>query len=378
MELEHHQLIALYGFIGALIFGAISSRTHFCTMGAVSDWVNMGSLTRFRVWFLAMAIAMFGAQAMHSTGMIDLTQSIYLSSNFAWLGHILGGFIFGIGMTIASGCGQRTLIRLGGGNLKSFVVFLVLGLSAYSTLRGLLALLRLEINDATTVDLSASGLTSQSMPEILGQLTGLSPSIALTICLVVFGGGAAVFALKDRQVWTNFDNLLAAVGIGGLIAAAWYTTGVLGFDDFDPIALEAASFIAPVGNSISYFMTYTGSTINFGIALVLGLVLGSFLYSILAGTFRIESFTDKQDLINHVVGAMMMGFGGVLSLGCTIGQGISGMSTLALGSLFTLIFIILGSAFTLKVQYYLYDDLGFGHAIKSTLRDALPGNRDDD
>ena len=277
MEFEHYQLIALYGFLGAVIFGAISSRTHFCTMGAVSDWVNMGSLTRMRVWFLAMAIALFGTQAMHLGGMIDLSQAIYLNTNLTWFGHVFGGFIFGIGMTLGSGCGQRTLIRLGGGNLKSFVVFLVLGLTAYSTLRGLFALLRLEINDPTTIDLAASGWSTQGMPEMVSQLTGMGSELATTICLVVIGGGALIFALKDKDVWTNFDNLLASIGTGLLIAGAWYTTGVLGFDDFEPIQLEAASFIAPVGNSLSYFMTYTGSTINFGIAIVLGLVVGSFL-----------------------------------------------------------------------------------------------------
>ena len=138
----------------------------------------------------------------------------------------------------------------------------------------------------------------------------MGSELATTICLVVIGGGALIFALKDKDVWTNFDNLLASIGIGLLIAGAWYTTGVLGFDDFEPIQLEAASFIAPVGNSLSYFMTYTGSTINFGIAIVLGLIVGSFLYSIIAGTFRIESFSDKQDFLNHVLGAILMGFGG--------------------------------------------------------------------
>ncbi|NKB77153.1 MAG: YeeE/YedE family protein [Gammaproteobacteria bacterium] len=342
-------------------------------MGAVSDWINMDSLTRLRVWFLAMGVAILGAQAMHFTGMLDLTQSIYLTTNFTWLGHVLGGFIFGVGMTIASGCGQRTLVRLGGGNLKSLVVFLVMGITAYATLRGLFALLRLEINGPTTLDLTEAGLSTQGIPDLLSYLTGISTEIASIICVVVIAGGAIIFALRDNEVWTRFDNLLAGIGIGLIISGAWYITGVLGYDDFDPIQLEAVSFIAPVGNSISYVMTYTGSSINFGIAVVFGLVIGAFLYSILSGTFRLESFSDKTDFINHFLGAVMMGFGGVLSLGCTIGQGISGMSTLAIGSLLTLVFIISGSAFALKMQYYLYDDLGWGHAFKSTMRDTLPG-----
>ena len=113
MELEHYQKIALYGFLGATLFGAIANRTNFCTMGAISDWINMGSLTRLRVWFLAMGVAMIGAQALHIGGAIDLAESIYLTPNFTWVGYIVGGLLFGIGMTLGSGCGQKTLVRTG-------------------------------------------------------------------------------------------------------------------------------------------------------------------------------------------------------------------------------------------------------------------------
>ncbi len=371
--MEHYQTIALYGFVGAFLFGAIGSRTQFCTMGAVSDWVNMGSLTRMRVWFLATGIAIFGAQSLQHFGLVDLSQSIYLTSNFTWLGHLLGGFLFGIGMTLGSGCGQRTLVRVGGGNLKSLVVLLVMAISAYMTLRGLFALLRLQINDPSTIDLEQSGLTTQGIPELTSHFLGLSPSIATAIVAILIGGGMIVWALRDREVRTNFDNMLAGIGIGLIIVFAWFTTGYLGFDDFDPLPTEAYSFIAPVGNALTYLMTFTGSTINFGISVVLGVLAGSFAYSIVTGNFRIESFSDKSDLINHLMGGLLMGFGGVMSLGCTIGQGISGLSTLAIGSLITLISIIAGCAFALKMQYYLYDDQGWLHALKSTLADIKPG-----
>ena len=373
MEIEHYQKIATYGFIGAFLFGAIASRTHFCTMGAISDWVNMGSLTRMRVWFLAIAIAIFGAQGLQHFGLVDLSQSIYLTTNFTWLGHILGGFIFGIGMTLGSGCGQKTLIRVGGGNLKSLVVLLVMAISAYMTLRGVLALLRLEINGPTTIDLQNSDLTTQGIPELISHFVGLSPATSTTLIACIIGGGMLLFALKDRKVWTTFDNLLAGVGIGLIIVFAWYTTGFLGYDDFDPLPVEGYSFIAPVGNALTYLMTYTGSVISFGVAVVFGLLAGSFVYSIASGNFRIESFSDKSDLINHLSGGLLMGFGGVMSLGCTIGQGITGLSTLALGSLLTLVSIIAGCAFTLKMQYYLYDEKGWWHALKSTFNDAIPG-----
>jgi uncharacterized membrane protein YedE/YeeE len=373
VELEHYQAIALYGFIGAFAFGVIANRTHFCTMGAVSDWVNMGSLTRLRVWFLAIGVCILGAQLLQHLGLVDLSESIYLSTNLTWLGHVLGGFIFGIGMTLGSGCGQRTLVRLGGGNLKSLVVLLVMAITAYMTLRGLLALVRLEINGPTTIDLADKGLSGQGIPELISSLTGISPSLGTLIVTVVIAGAMIGFALRDPEVRTGFDNLLAGIGLGLIVVLAWYTTGHLGFDDFDPLPVEGYSFIAPAGNALTYLMTFTGSTINFGIAVVFGMLAGSFAYSMVSGTFRIESFNDRSDLVNHLAGGFLMGFGGVMSLGCTVGQGITGMSTLAMGSLISIVFIILGCAFTLKMQYYLYDEKGWWHALRATFADAVPG-----
>lgn len=371
MEFEHIHKIALIGFFGAAIFGAIASRTQFCTMGAISDWINMGSLTRFRVWFLAMGLAMIVTQVMYWTGRIDLGQSIYHTTNFTWLGYIVGGLLFGVGMTIGSGCGQRTLVRLGGGNLKSLIVLIVMGLAAYMTLRGILSIVRLNINEPTTWQFADAGLASQGLHDILSRFTGLSSSTGAIVLTAFLGGAAIVFALMDRQVWARFDNLLAGIGIGVLIAGAWYTTGVIGYDDFDPTALEGVSFISPVGNTISYLMTFTGATINFGIAIVLGTLFGSFVYSLATGNFRVEGFSDTSDLLNHIVGAVLMGFGGVLALGCTIGQGITGMSTLALGSFLALGSIIVGCIFTLKVQYNLLDDLGFWKALKVSSLEML-------
>lgn len=371
MELEHYQKIALYGFLVAMVFGAIANRTHFCTMGAISDWVNMGSRTRFRVWLLAMGVAIIGTQALALSGMVDISGTIYHGTAFTWLGYLLGGFLFGIGMTIGSGCGQRTLVRVGSGNLKSLVLLIVLAISAYMTLRGLLALVRLQINDPTTIDLAEKGFSGQGFSDLISAASGLSPTLVGIMLTVIIGGGTVLYALKDRKVRSEFDNLLAGFGVGLTIVAAWYITGVIGFDDFDPIPVEGVSFISPVGNSLTYLMTYTGSTINFGIALVFGTIAGSFLYSLVTGTLRLEAFNDRGDLVNHLYGGVLMGFGGVLSLGCTIGQGISGMSTLAAGSLLALLSIIAGCVVTLKMQYYLYDEEGWWHAVKCTAADLV-------
>ncbi len=372
IEFEPYQKIALYGFLIAMAFGAIANRTHFCTMGAISDWVNMGSRTRFRVWLLAMGVALIGTQILYLNGQIELRDTIYHSPSFPWFGYIFGGLLFGVGMTIGSGCGQRTLVRVGSGNLKSLVLLLVLAITAYMTLRGLLALLRLEISEPTTVNLSERGIPSQAFGSLVGSVTGIEPLVIGIFLTILVGGGTIGYVLKDRQVRTDFDNLLAGIGIGLIIVAAWYITGVLGQDEFDPTPVEGVSFISPVGNTLTYLMTFTGSTINFGIVMVLGTIAGSFLYSFCTGTLRLESFHDRRDLLNHLYGGVLMGFGGVLSLGCTIGQGITGMSTLAPGSLMALLSILLGSVVTMKMQYYLYDGEGWLHAIKSTAVDLLP------
>ena len=368
-ELEAVQRVALWGFMGAMLFGAIGNATQFCIMGSISDWIYMGSRIRFRAWMLALGIAVFASQLMHAVGWFDLTQSIYVSPNFGWLGYIIGGVIFGIGMTLGSGCGQRTLVRTGNGNLKSLVVLLVLAITAYTTLYGLLAIIRLQGIEATSIDLSEFGLEDQSLPTLITFITGMDRDISRIGITLVISLTAFWYAFKDGDFRASTHNMIAGVMIGVLVAGAWYVTGVLGADDFDPVPLEALTFIAPVGNTISYIMTYTGAQINFGIAVVFGILAGSFLYGVITGSFRIEGFADKGDLVNHIIAGMMMGFGGVLSLGCTIGQGVSGVSTLALGSFITLAAIIFGAALTLKMQYYLLDEQGFFSAVGNTLAD---------
>ncbi len=380
MELEVVHKVALWGFLGAMVFGAVGYKTHFCIMGSISDWINMGSKTRFRAWMLALGVALLGSQAMQALGWIDLTNSIYLTTNFGWLGYVLGGFLFGVGMTLGAGCGQRTLIRVGAGNLKSLVVLLVLAITAYMTLRGLVALVRIDIVETTNIDLSQYDVADQSIATFISTFTGLAPQVALTLMACVFGFGTVWYAFKDREFRGSGDNILAGLTVGILVAGAWYVTGVIGNDDFEPVPLESLSFISPTANSLNFLMTYTGAVINFGIAVVFGMIAGSFVYSIVTGKFRVETFSTKGDMLNHLAAGVLMGFGGVLSLGCTIGQGVSGMSTLALGSLMTLVSIVFGSTLTLKIQYYLLEEEGFAYALRETFRDfrLLPAARGGD
>jgi len=372
MEWENIHVVAMYGFVLALVFGAVANKTNFCTMGAVSDWVNMGSRGRLGAWLLAMGVAIVGTQALELLGLVAVDESIYRGSTFGWLGYILGGVIFGVGMTLSGGCGQRTLVRVGSGNLKALVVFLILCISAYMTLRGLFGVFRVDYIDSQAIDLADRGIEDQGLANIIANVTGMANSTALSVVVAaVISLALIVWAVRQPGVRDDKDNLWGGIVIGLIITAGWAITGIIGYDDFDPVPIESLSFIAPSGNSLIYLMTYTGAIISFGVSIVGGIIAGSFLYSIITRKFSIETFTDKQDMINHIIGGVFMGFGGVLALGCTVGQGISGVSTLALGSFVAVISIIFGSAVTMRYQYLRMDDFGVLKSLSLAIADIV-------
>jgi len=347
-ELPVGIVVASLGFGLGIIFGATAQRTNFCTMGALSDIIFMGNWDRFRAWLLAIAVAILCSQMLHLTETINLNKSIYLTTNLGWAGAVLGGALFGFGMTLASGCGNKTLVRLGAGNMKSLVVFIFMGIFAYMTLRGFIGPARVELEGMTIIDLKAKGFSSQGMPEFLSAFIGVSENTLRWILSIGIAGGLLIFCFKDKEFRSQPFHIAAGFIIGFLVPAAWYLTGVIGNDDFDPTQLASFSFIAPTGDSIQYLMTFTGATINFGIATVGGVIVGAFLMAKARGQFKIESFTTTDDFVRHLIGSAMMGVGGVLALGCTIGQGITGISTLAIGSLIAVTSIIFGAVWGLK------------------------------
>jgi len=360
-ELTTTTIVGIGGFIIGLVFGAVVQRTNFCTMGAISDLVLMGDGRRFRAWTLAIAVAIIGTQALHFSGAIDINKSIYLTPNLGWLGAIVGGAMFGFGMTLTGGCGSKTVVRLGAGNLKSLVVAIVLGIVAYMTLRGLFALVRLQLEAASNIDLKAHGLGNQNIGEMAGALLGLPASTTRVAAAVIVAAAFLVFSFKDGAFRRSSANIAAGLIIGLTAVASWAVTGILGADDFNPVPLGSMTFVAPVAESLQYLMTFTGSTINFGIAVVGGVIAGSFLMAVATGTFQIEGFTDRGDFVHHIGGATLMGAGGVLALGCTIGQGITGMSTLALGSALAWLSILAGGYLGIK---YL-EEGSFGGAVRA-------------
>jgi len=347
-------------FAVAFVFGAIGQKTHFCTMGAVSDIVNMEDWSRMRMWLLAIGVAILGSAALHAAGLIDLNKSIYRTPNFTWLSYIVGGLCFGIGMVLASGCGSKTLIRIGAGNLKSLVVFIVLGLVAYMTMRGVFGVFRVNVLEKAAFTLPGG----QDVPALL-TAAGLQAKTAFLLAVLAIGGGLTAFCLFRRDFWT-LDNLLGGLGTGLLVVAAWYVSGHLGYVAEHPETLEEAfiatnsgrmeslTFVAPQAYTLELLMLWsdTSRTMTFAIATVLGVIAGSGAWALLTGTFRWEGFASIEDTASHLLGAALMGFGGVVVRGCTVGQGITGFSTLALGSIITFVAIVAGATATLKFQYW--------------------------
>jgi len=369
MEFGIHQQLLLSVFGIALVLGAVGQKTRFCTMGAVSDWVNMGDTGRMRSWVFAMAVALTGVVILEATGTINLSAETfppYRTANFAWLRYIVGGVMFGVGMTLASGCGNRTLVRIGGGNVKSLTVLLVAALCAYLMLwTPLFEKAFLPWIQATSINLAQHGVPSQEMGSIMAGMFGLEPSRSLNLTVSALAA-LALFAwvFKSRDFRESSDNVIGGAVVGLAVVAAWYLTGgPLGqaWKEYAEMATEIPSrvqtqsftFVAPMGDTVRYLLSPTKlSLINFGVAALAGVILGAFLYAIPSKGFRYERFFTLKDFAAHALGGALMGTGGVIAMGCTIGQAVTGVSTLALGSILAFLGMVIGSLGTMKYQYW--------------------------
>lgn len=361
-------VVLLCGAALGVAFGAATQATRFCTMGGIADLVNFGDATRLRMWVAAALVAMLGTQALIVWGDVDLSNSIYTGRRLSWLAQALGGLAFGFGMVLASGCPSRNLARASAGNLKSLVVLIVVGLVAQMSLRGVLAEPR--VNGLEPVALGLAG--PQDLPSVLARVLGLTEVDGLRLAV---SGVMAVPVLwwlaRGRAFWRP-EPLGGALTIGLLVCAAWWVTGSLGHLPEHPETLEAAwlgtasrrpealSFVAPTAHGLDLLTLWTdrGTVLNFGIAVLLGTVAGGWAVAMRRREFRWEGFGNVRDVAQHLVGAALMGAGGVLALGCSIGQGLSGVSLLSLGSGLTVIAIVAGAVAALRYQAWVIDRMG--------------------
>ena len=386
-------------FILAFIMGAVVNKTNFCTMGAVSDMVNMGDYGRFRAWLLAIAVAVAGVVILESAGVMSVDGSFppYRDTQIIWLENILGGVLFGIGMTFGSGCGNKTLIRIGGGNLKSIVVFLVIGLVAFYMNNPFPGSDKTLYSELFYGWVSPMAIQLQSSSD-LGSLIDAENAVqirliaGLLLCLMLL-----VYIFRSAEFRHAFDNILSGLVVGLAVLGAWYISANLNIDadgemyslsgyyaEWDmlsdssagkpstgrPLSTQSFTFINPIAQSYGYIVSgFKSVNLTFGLFAVAGVIVGSLFWSLISRGFRLEWFASVRDFVNHLIGAILMGIGGTLALGCTIGQAITGISTLAVGSFLTMLAILFGSALTMKIQYYkmLYEDASLFDALITAL-----------
>ena len=391
--MELNDQILLWGLLIALVMGAVASKTHFCTMGAVSDWVNIGDTGRMRAWVLAIAVAIVGIVLLDSVAAVDMTlvnsgetgKPPYTTPQFVWLRYVLGGLLFGVGMTLGSGCGNKTMVRIGGGNIKSIFVFLMMGVGAYAMIYTDFGYdLFLRWMQPLAIDFTDYGLESQSIAVLIAGAAGLDEANLRLIVGIVLGALLLAWALKSDDLRSRFDNVLGGLVVGIAVVAAWFVTaGPLGqalleeaeFLDQRPydIGAQSLTFVKPTAHFYHLIQGgFASNLLTFALVATAGVMLGSFIYSVVFRKFRIEWFSSLTDFMRHMAGGLLMGVGGVLSLGCTFGQAITGASTLALGSFLTFACIVMGAALTMKVEYYrlIYEDEAtFGKALITGMAD---------
>lgn len=340
-ELPPFVVRSLLGFVLGVALGFAGRWGRFCTLGAIEDAVYANDTRRLRSWFLAMAVAIAGVHLLEAFAGLELSRSIYTGSELAWGGAIAGGLMFGVGMALAGTCGYGTLLRLGGGDLKALVTFLVMAFAAMMTMRGAIAPVRLSTTDMLTTELAGS---SQRLPALLGfhqwGLTTFALVVAAAVALAAFCSVA--FVRSPR-------NIVTGAAIGGIVVLGWWATGIAGFDLFETRRVESFSFVAPLGETLLYLMLASGLRPDFPVGAVLGVIAGAFAASKLSGEFHWEAPDDAREMRRHLLGALLMGVGGIAALGCTIGQGVTGVSTLALGSVLAITAIFAGARIGLYI-----------------------------
>ncbi|MCH1416553.1 MAG: YeeE/YedE family protein [Gammaproteobacteria bacterium] len=385
--------LLIYTSILGFILGYVVNKTNFCTMGAVSDLVNIGDSSRFKAWLLAIATAIVGVTLLEYMSIVDIDESRipYRNSVFFWPRYILGGIMFGIGMTLASGCGNKILIRIGGGNIKSIFVLIVAGLMALLMTRtDFYGLLFHSWMNPISPDLAKLGISDQSIQTMFSSITGIESNNMIITILVP----AIISILLLKYIFSSYsklssDNILSGIVVGLVVTFAWLISGgELGqawienndFLDtpYPSVGVQSFTFINPMGELLIYSSSVFDSFyLTFGVTALISTVCGSFIYALISNNLRLEWFANKHDFYRHLLGAVLIGIGGVLSLGCTIGQGVTGVSTLALGSVITLISIIFGASLMMKIEYYkaVYEESSFIELLKNALVDlkVLPG-----
>jgi uncharacterized membrane protein YedE/YeeE len=358
------QAVLCGGLLIGAALGAAVQASRFCTMGALADWFSYGGVARLLMWALAVVVAATGSLSLVGLGWLDASHTLAWSPRLPWLSCLVGGTLFGAGMVLASGCPQRNLVRAGSGSLKAWVTLGVVAVAAQMSLRGVLAPLRVRWLDAAALQLAH--------PQDLGSLLAhsLAPALALALPTAALRWAllGALLAATGLLLWRHRAALDLAHWAGGmavglLASAALALTGHVGFIAEHPDTLEATwlatyshrpeglSFAAPLAHSLDLLTLWSdrNNTATFGVSLTLG-VLGSAASALWRREFHVEGFANPADLGQHLIGGLLMGFGGITALGCSIGQGITGLSLLSAGACLAVAGMVAGTWLALRLQ----------------------------
>ncbi|HKU08432.1 MAG TPA: YeeE/YedE family protein [Bradyrhizobium sp.] len=335
-------IVLLAALVIGLIYGSVGLLSGFCMMSSMRGWLAEGDGRLVRTYALAMGTAIVASQVMAAAGLVDLGKSIYLQPTFSAPVLFLGGLLFGYGMVMSNGCGSRALVLLGRGNLRSLVVVIILAIFAQMTLKGLIAPSRIAM-----VGASQATAATNSLPALVASL-GISAVAARMIAASVLAAALIIFALAYAPFRQSPGQIAAGLIMGLLVTGGWYATGYLGADDFNPVPVTSLTFIAPIADALQYVMLSTGSTLNFGIVTVFAVFAGSFVTALFTGRFHLEGYQSPRHMLRSAGGAALMGAGGVMAFGCSIGQGLTGLSTLSLASFIAVAGILIGTAAGLR------------------------------
>jgi uncharacterized membrane protein YedE/YeeE len=359
------------GLVIGLILGAVGQVSRFCVRGAIADWFVFGGRARLVSWLLAAAVGSIVLQVLIGWGLFDATRAVAWSNRFLWLSYLVGGLVFGFGMVLTGGCPQRSLVKAGEGNLRSLVVLIVTALVAMMTLKGVLAEFRASVLDRHAATLAGP----QDLGSLVGGLVSAPSQVVRWALAVMLLAAVAVLAWRSRASM-NAMHWVGGIVVGLLVPASFLATGYLGFVAEHPETLEAAwigtqtrrpeglSFSAPLAHTMDLLTLWSDKSMvaTFGVTLVAGVFLGSFASAKARGKFRLEAFDRPEDLLSHLAGAVLMGFGGVTAVGCSIGQGVTGLAMLSAGALLAVAGISAGAVLALMLQSGRGNSLATSHA----------------
>ncbi|WP_299690512.1 YeeE/YedE family protein [uncultured Tateyamaria sp.] len=331
--------VALIGLLGGIALGLAARIGRFCTLGAIEDVLYGSDDRRMRMWAIAIGVAILGTHLAMGMDLFDSGQSAYLDRVWNPVGTIIGGLMFGYGMAMSGNCGYGALARLGGGDLRSFVIVMVMGLSAYFVMSGPLAHARVWL---FPVELGATA------PQGLGQLLQVHMGAAPVVTGLVVGAIVIAVGLASAEMRRSPKHIFWGAVVGLAIVSGWIGTFWVTTTGFEPEPIETHSFVAPIGDTLIYVMTASGNTLSFSVGSVVGVMIGAALGSYSKGHFRWEACEDPRELRRQIGGAALMGPGAILAVGCSVGQGISAFSTLAFSAPVAFVAIFLGAGIGLK------------------------------